>query len=881
MFSNALNPTQNVAQMYPPGLRTPNGSLILVPATPSPIPQNAEAAPTATTGPGDANELATPLVAHDTFDTVDSPSPTPALVAPPPMRPPCADQLELTADGDPEVKGGKDSGRAGGLPQVLLSTEGPVCKLTFTTAPSVLSICKATPVAGDAVSLPPSSVETTPSHSATTQARSAELSSSPLSLDWTGEGAESPSPLESASPSPTIRAAHARSQTTANRLGLNLHGGRVENKRVDLTNNDQRTAIPPANGPNVLSGDRAAQEDDVTDYFAFFSSPPTLVDPPHYRNHTLQGAPRDENPLPIHTDYRFGHAEERATPNQPALDDPVAIYRGEHPYPPSSIDQTRTARKRLWQGSPNPEDVQRGQRRARRPSSTPTWRNGGGPTADVCDASNPWTSFREGQTGSLRGHSDVPTFIPVMASTPAHLVRSPGTTSLAARAQLSGNAHTMHSHSETRNDSSILRPAPTRPSRNSTDNHPQIGHQGSYAQPMTIDARDHKPADNHDQPRRDKGKGRARAVSVSTEDEQGPELLPNTEQGAWSEAELLEARQMSLRQAMEDRQRTGGALSSCFLDQTNGAGPSGTGRVHDAYERHQDGQDGSRRDEYTSRTPMYQNDEPSYRSRPHPGPSEATQTRQYDYTPRRNARPRAGTSEFVPLPNTRAARYLADDAAGKGWNAPTFSPQRSPMSGIINTHQTLPRPTRLSRSSRSVRADDRRGGDESKENHDEPASEPRRNRRNRDSTHDEEQHYNDNHDLRARSFARDDLRAHDRSYDRDEGEWNHEDSEALPSALRADHAINNIEPMDVPEGGFPTIYRDDPETSVRGVATEWMWEMWSDPPNSVVLLEIFNYRYTEDDTYNRRILDCLRRAFEWIAEETTFDIVPPEPEDST
>ncbi len=54
--------------------------------------------------------------------------------------------------------------------------------------------------------------------------------------------------------------------------------------------------------------------------------------------------------------------------------------------------------------------------------------------------------------------------------------------------------------------------------------------------------------------------------------------------------------------------------------------------------------------------------------------------------------------------------------------------------------------------------------------------------------------------------------------------------------------------------------------------------MWSDPPNTDVLVNIYNYRYSEDDSLNRRVAVALQRYMERITGEQGFDVVPPEAE---
>ncbi len=105
-----------------------------------------------------------------------------------------------------------------------------------------------------------------------------------------------------------------------------------------------------------------------------------------------------------------------------------------------------------------------------------------------------------------------------------------------------------------------------------------------------------------------------------------------------------------------------------------------------------------------------------------------------------------------------------------------------------------------------------------------------------------------------------------------------EDGEVLPSVLRQRGAEEDEAPTAPPEGGFPAIHRDDPEALIRGMSDDWVREIWSDPPNTGVAVDVFNYRFTEDDAHNRQVADALHWAFQQITGERDFDVVPPEPD---
>ncbi|RDX44184.1 hypothetical protein OH76DRAFT_1421504 [Lentinus brumalis] len=212
-------------------------------------------------------------------------------------------------------------------------------------------------------------------------------------------------------------------------------------------------------------------------------------------------------------------------------------------------------------------------------------------------------------------------------------------------------------------------------------------------------------------------------------------------------------------------------------------------------------------------------------------------THQQDYYRARSA--------FLPLRNTRAAEYLADAARRERSRTPPLTQRPPPLrTSQSRTYEML-----------SPEAPSNRG----------PQILPTR------------------QEDDAWMESVDDRRLETGSCDEAEEEpalidesWN-EDGEIVPTALRADEHLDDDHPTEPPRAGFPRIHRDDPETATRGMANEWVREIWADPPNTDVLVEVFNYRYTENDAHNRRIADLLRWAFEQMSGETDFDVVPPEP----
>ncbi|KAI1782313.1 hypothetical protein LXA43DRAFT_1104274 [Ganoderma leucocontextum] len=80
----------------------------------------------------------------------------------------------------------------------------------------------------------------------------------------------------------------------------------------------------------------------------------------------------------------------------------------------------------------------------------------------------------------------------------------------------------------------------------------------------------------------------------------------------------------------------------------------------------------------------------------------------------------------------------------------------------------------------------------------------------------------------------------------------------------------------IPEGGYPTIHRDDPEGPFLGQSRGWMWQMWRDPPGTVVFVQVWNHHYSDNIRQNRLTAERLYNAVHAITGETDFYIVPPE-----
>ncbi len=214
-------------------------------------------------------------------------------------------------------------------------------------------------------------------------------------------------------------------------------------------------------------------------------------------------------------------------------------------------------------------------------------------------------------------------------------------------------------------------------------------------------------------------------------------------------------------------------------------------------------------------------------------------------------------SEFRPLPNTRAADYITQSHAHEHG-----LPQRSPMSHVAG----LSRPV-------------------SPQGHGGPARGAEQRWRSRGEPEAEASFFSEHRHSMQRSRRDDWTPPRNASPSADAGRYAgegedvlaEEDGEIFPTILD-DQATQDDEPMARPEGGVPRVHHDDPETAIRGMSTEWVREVWGDPPNSDLLVDIYNYRYSEDESLNRRISETLRTYIARITGEHDFDVVPPEAE---
>ncbi|KAI0686479.1 hypothetical protein C8T65DRAFT_701070 [Cerioporus squamosus] len=514
-------------------------------------------------------------------------------------------------------------------------------------------------------------------------------------------------------------------------------------------------------------------------------------------------------------------------------------YHGERLCVPLTLDNPPSLRKRAWAGSPNPEDMQRSLQRPRRQEPT----NARAPAvvlpSEASNASNPWRSAsREAGPGwdrLSRGNGDV--FAPVLFSTP-----TPSTVSSRNNRTLLGQQSALlvarcfpnctDTHSRTHPDQRTWSEAPNYACHEPTrPTHAPL--------PMEVDPTPiTRVTSSPDVPKRDKGK--KKATFLESDDSQAGNDGPGPEEGGWDERELLEACWRSARPLLSDRPRRGpGAIAD-----TPEAGPS---------RRAEDGVYGEYGASYASQRSM--RDERSshlpptnwYANRQGNGGLAVSEQQSHGHS--HYSREPSG---FHPLPNTRAAEFMAQADPTRRIHTPPLT-QRPRLAVSEPRHVHEPRPLALGTY------------------YDSRTSLPPRD-------HDEGDWMRSVDGQTRQSTGIEDPRDDESDYDEDA--WQ-EDGEILPTVLLSDDRPENDLPTEPPRGGFPRIHRDDPETPIRGMAAEWIRVMWADPANTDVFIEVYNYRYSEDDEHNCRVSDLLQWAFEQFSGERGFDVVPPEPAENT
>ncbi len=103
---------------------------------------------------------------------------------------------------------------------------------------------------------------------------------------------------------------------------------------------------------------------------------------------------------------------------------------------------------------------------------------------------------------------------------------------------------------------------------------------------------------------------------------------------------------------------------------------------------------------------------------------------------------------------------------------------------------------------------------------------------------------------------------------------------AIPTILTA--AAPDIDrPMPADPWRTYRVHRDDPEAIIRGISRRWAQAIWGDPPRTSVLLEVFNFTYTDSIHANRLMVETLRRAIYVIAGARDVSLVPPDVDPTT
>ncbi len=616
--------------------------------------------------------------------------------------------------------------------------------------------------------------------------------------------------------------------------------------RLSLLNDE---LLVDATGEPVYDGGRNADhlkshdEGSVgSEFFRFFSTPPRFVDPP-------------QQAAQVHNGIQAAGLQDAAYVGRQSVDN------GELTCSDALVDPPHTASKRPWTGTPDPEGEMRGLRRLRPAGTTPPMRSSSRLAGGLYCASNPWASELTTTLSRAENCGREGSFEPVASSTPTVPVplldQSQG-----MRPRTSGGDRRpfTSTHAPERRASYPMRANHERTASERSPGDPLRPDEDPEARMSVDNATDRSPSPESPKEKKNKGKKRATTAELEAEsqDTEDPRE-PRTGYNDWDESQLIQARQESLRQSLRDRAGERAYGNHVRQEsQSGGAGPSiarcgAPAHYHEATRsilptvREERVSYSREHDVDRSRARAADRDE-GYAGMGH---DSARSERYAPYSERGRAR-----SEFVPLPNTRAADYLSTRRVNG-------MPQRSPVSRVHGL-QRSPSPMDEARENDIHDAPycfngPRYTGREAAE----PLPHPRVSRGPESMPHDE------NEDVWEREPAD----------DWEQERQPREDGEVLPTALWGHDMQDSTILTPIPREGYPTIHRDDPETALRGMALDWMREVWSDPPNSDVLVQVFNYRYTEDDVLNRRVAGALRWAFETMTGETGFDVVPPEPEE--
>ncbi len=101
---------------------------------------------------------------------------------------------------------------------------------------------------------------------------------------------------------------------------------------------------------------------------------------------------------------------------------------------------------------------------------------------------------------------------------------------------------------------------------------------------------------------------------------------------------------------------------------------------------------------------------------------------------------------------------------------------------------------------------------------------------------------------------------------------------AVPTAVARDpHTADYPVTLDDPTSPEWAVHFDDPEALILGQSEDWTREIWRDTkPN--VMLTIYNYKYTSNGDINKFIDSTVTKMTKLLTGETSFYVVPPDPE---
>lgn len=108
--------------------------------------------------------------------------------------------------------------------------------------------------------------------------------------------------------------------------------------------------------------------------------------------------------------------------------------------------------------------------------------------------------------------------------------------------------------------------------------------------------------------------------------------------------------------------------------------------------------------------------------------------------------------------------------------------------------------------------------------------------------------------------------------------WQEVGPTKIPSILMREEETEDILVVVAnPHSDRWTTHLSDPEEQYAGMSKEWMRAIWmSEEP--VVLLTVFNYKFTKNQEVNRHIETSISAATTHLTGETGFHVVPPDPE---